>query len=278
MEMVEEVSSKASAQKFLRKLGVYERVKASWIYDAYWRLADSRVLAERNGEVDFYRRLLKQFPKGGLIFDIGANQGYKSDIFLRLGASVVAVDPDPLNQDILIQKFLRRRFSRKSLHIEGKAVSDSQSVATMWLDAPGSAKNTLNRKWVDSLRSDSVRFGHRLHFAGTRDVETTTVEALIERYGVPFFIKIDVEGHELAVLRGMKRPVKYLSFEVNLPEFVSEGRQCIDRLNEIEASGLFNYAVDCQGSLALKEWMPHRDFLAFYGDIQESSVEIFWRT
>jgi FkbM family methyltransferase len=221
---------------------------------------------------------LDGFSEGGLIFDIGANQGYKTDIFLRLGASVVAVDPDELNQDILAKKFLRGRWMRKPMQIEGKAVSDSCSVATLWLDAPGSAKNTLNRKWVDSLREDDARFGHRLDFGSTRTVETTTIEDLVARYGVPFFIKIDVEGHELAVLQGMKQPVRYLSFEVNLPEFASEGWQCIDRLNEIEINGTFNYSKDCQGSLALKDWMPYREFRTIYDEIQESCVEIFWRT
>jgi FkbM family methyltransferase len=272
------MNSKASAQNVLKSLGVYERLKASWVYEAYWRLADPDVIAERQGEVDFYRRLLEGFNKGDVIFDIGANQGYKSDIFLRLGATVVAVDPDELNQNILAEKFLKRRLSPKPIHVEGKAVSDTKSTATMWLDAPGSAKNTLNRKWVDSLREDDSRFGHRLDFASSRSVETTTIEDLIDRYGVPFFIKIDVEGHELAVLRGMKRPVKYLSFEVNLPEFAAEGWDCIDRLHEINGEGEFNYSKDCQGELARNTWALHDEFRGIYDGMQDSCVEIFWRT
>jgi len=272
-----EQSYKASAQQFLRKLGVYERMKSSWVYDIYWRVANPRVLAERAGEVEFYRRVLTGFQTGDLVFDIGANQGYKTDIFLRLGARVVAVDPDEFNQRTLTDKFLKWRLFRRSVHIEGKAVSDRNATATMWLDAPGSAKNTLDQKWVENLREDDKRFGHRLSFGSTKSVTTITVDDLIDHYGLPFFIKIDVEGHELAVLRGMKCPVKYLSFEVNLPEFTSEGLQCIDRLHDISETGTFNYATECQDNLALKTWMSHRDFAKIFDKLTESCVEVFWR-
>lgn len=100
-----------------------------------------------------------------------------------------------------------------------KAVSDNCAVHKMWIDEPGSAKNTLSQKWVDTLRHDEVRFGHRLDFTQHKEVESISLEELIVTYGTPFFVKIDVERHEPHVLRGLKRPVSYLSFEVNLPEF-----------------------------------------------------------
>src|SRR5258707_5282255 len=130
----------------------------------------------------------------------------------------------------------------------------------MWIDAPGSAKNTLNRKWVETLRVDESRFGARVGFDQRREIETITLEHLIVTYGLPFFIKIDVEGYEPNVLRGMKRPVPYLSFEVNLPEFRPEGLQCIERLGQLAANGQFNYAADCRHGLALPNWVAQSDF------------------
>jgi len=269
---------KASIQRSLKRLGLYHRLTASSVYDAYWRIADPRVLEGREREVAFYRRVLKGLRKGDLVFDIGANQGYKTDIFLRLGATVVAVDPDDYNRKALEESFVRYRLAPKAVTIVRKAVSDRTAQATLWMDAPGSAKNTLNAEWAEHLRTDDRRFGHTLGFGASATVDTVTVEELISRYGVPFFVKIDVEGHELAVLRGLKRPVRYLSFEVNIPEFVPDGRRCLDRLHELAPGGEFNYAVDCEGDLAYGEWLQHREFRDRFDKIADKSIEVFWRT
>jgi FkbM family methyltransferase len=259
-------------------VGLYQRLKSSFAYDFYWAFANQPLLEDRAKEVEFYKKTLQGFRKGNLIFDIGANAGYKTDIFLRLGARVVAVDPDDENQQVLRQRFLKYRLRPKRVDIESKAVSDAIAIKTMFIDVPGSAKNTLNPKWVQTLRTDANRFGQRLDFAGKKKVETVTLEKLIATHGIPFFIKIDVEGHEPSVLRGLNRPVPYLSFEVNLPEFKLEGLQCINILHEIAADGQFNYAVDCQRGLIVEQWMAQRQFTRLFEQCEEASVEVFWRT
>jgi len=105
-------------------MGLYQRLRASPLYDFYWRIADRRIIDSRDSEVEFYRRLLKGFRKGDLVFDVGANHGRKTDVFLRLGARVIAIEPDEVNQQILEQKFHLYRFVRKPVTIVGKAVSD----------------------------------------------------------------------------------------------------------------------------------------------------------
>lgn len=269
---------KLYSQALLKRLGLYNRLKESFLYDLYWRITDRRILDERTREVEFYRKLLNGFRNGNLIFDIGANQGYKTDIFLRLGARVLAVDPDETNQEVLTEKFLRNRLTREPVVIVGKAVSNKSAVYRMWIDEPGSAKNTLSDKWVETLRSDEARFGHRLEFAQQKEVEAISLEELIITYGLPFFVKIDVEGYEPYVLRGLRRPVPYLSFEVNLPEFKQEGLECIDLLGNIAPDGKFNYAVDCGQGLILDRWLTLSEFKEVFSSCSESSLEVFWKT
>lgn len=232
----------------------------------------------RANEVKFYKKTLKGFRSGNVIFDVGANHGHKTDIFLRLGAKVVSVDPDETNQEALRGRFLKYRLRPKRVNVEGKAVSDATTIKTMWIEAPGSAKNTLNGKWVDVLRNDEKRFGRRTDFPSQRTVETTTLEELMTTYGIPFFIKIDVEGHEVHVLRGLNRPVPYLSFEVNLPEFRLEGLECVKTLSQIAIGGHFNYTIDCEHGLILDSWMRARDFAQVIEQCNAPSIEIFWRT
>lgn len=265
-------------QSALARWGLYERVQASRIYDLYWSLADSRITESRDREVAFYRDLLNGFHPGDLIFDIGANLGYKADIFLRLGASVIAIEPDDASQEILRRKFLRLRARKKRLIVEGKAASERSSTERMYIDAPGSAMNTLSSKWAQALREDEDRFGQKMSFGKWKEVRTVTIDELIRTYGSPFFIKIDVEGHEISVLRGLRRPVPYLSFEVNLPEFRGEGIDCIRTLAALSEKGTFNYTPDCRTGLVLKDWVSESSISAELSLCKHKSIEIFWRT
>lgn len=270
-------SLKATCQSLLRRVGLYERIKGSWLYDAYWTIVDRHLIYQRDAEVDFYRDTLVGFRPNDLIFDVGANRGLKTLIFLRLGARVVAVDPDVSNQDTLTQRFLAYRLRKKPVVVVGKAVSDRNGRDTFWVSEPGFEMNTLSPKWAEILEKDPSRFGRTHKFADKREVETITVENLISTYGRPFYIKIDVEGYEPNVLRGLKTPVPYVSFEVNLPDFKMEGEQCIARLREISPDGVFNYSTG-SGGLKMQEWTCPDTFARIFQTIGESSVEIFWRT
>jgi FkbM family methyltransferase len=268
---------KLHVQKVLKRAGIYQRLKASRVYELYWSFADRSVIARTDREIRFYRELLEGFHRGCLVFDVGANHGTKTDIFLKLGARVVAVEPDRTNQQILKEKFLSYRLARKPVVIVGKALSDREAVATMWIDEPGSAKNTLSRKWVETLERDDQRFGQHHDFGKQIIVETTTLDYLIAQHGVPFFIKIDVEGHEPNVLRGLHSAVPFVSFEVNLPEFAPDGLECVELLGRLAADGKFNYATGDYGNgLALPQWLDAPEFSRVLAQCADSSIEVFW--
>jgi FkbM family methyltransferase len=269
---------KLLAQSLLKRVGLYQRLKSSRVYDWFWGYVNRQLIDDRSDEIEFYRQTLKGFRRGDVVFDVGANQGYKTDMFLRLGAKVVAIDPDEANQEVLRQRFITLRFVPKPVTIVGKAVSDSIAVKTLWIDAPGSAKNTLSLKWVETLRKDEKHFGERLDFSNRKEVETTTLQQLITTYGVPFFVKIDVEGYEANVIRGLNCPVPFLSFEVNLPEFRLDALECIKSLCLIAPEGEFNYVTDCREGLVLKQWLSHKEFARAFEACAEPSIEVFWRT
>ncbi len=275
------MAEKNQIQAPQRLTGFRQRLKVSWISDAFGTLNDRRVIDQRRRQVEFYRGLLEGLQPKDLIFDVGANCGQKTDVFLRLGARVIAVDPDETNQEILKEKFLMYRMQSKPVVIVGKAVSDENKTETFFMDGPGSALNTLSRKWVDSLRGGPRRSPSPLdtqEFQRRREVETTTLQQLIGQHGLPFFIKIDVEGYEVPVLRGLDRPVPYLSFEVNLPEFRTEGLECIELLKRLAPNGKFNYLVDWDAGLVSERWMTPGDLSKVLEGCSAPSVEVFWKT
>ena len=234
---------KRQTQTILKGAGLYYRLRESSIHDLYRRVADKDWILARDRQMDFYRRLLPELRHGDLIFDVGANEGLKTDLFLRMGARVVAIEPDETNQLILKERFVKFRLARRPVVIVGKAVSDRNMIQSMWIDGPGSAVNTLSQKWATTLSGNKARHAYDhfgLDFVQHRTVETTTLEELIAVHGRPLFIKIDVEGYELNVIRGLRHPVPYLSFEVNLPEFRPEGLQCVALLGGLAVYSKFN--------------------------------------
>ena len=269
---------KTRIQQTLKHAGIYYRLQASPIYDLYWRFADESMLDTPRKELDFYRSFLSGFQQGNLIFDVGANVGDKTSTFLKLGARVVAIEPDDLNQAILKEKFLKYRFAPKRVTVVGKGVSYRSAVETMWVNQPGSAMNTFSQKWAEALEHDERRFGCSLEFAKGKAIEMTTLEELMVTHGVPFFVKIDVEGYEINVLKGLQRPVPYLSFEANLPEFRLEGLQCIEILDHLAADGKFNFAADCKQGLALERWLDRSEFSRVFEHCAEKTIEVFWKT
>jgi FkbM family methyltransferase len=150
----------------------------------------------------FYRQFVS---KGALVFDIGANNGEYTEMFLNLGARVVAVEPNP---DLI--PLLRRIRPSRRLSVECAALGNRNGEAELFIcDQDGLSTLSRNRKnFVES----QPRYAGR-NWDRTVRVPLSTVDAMISKYGKPDFIKIDVEGFECEVLSGLSVLPKYLSFE-----------------------------------------------------------------
>ena len=60
-------------------------------------------------------------------------------------------------------------------------------------------------------------------------VTVSTLDNMIEKYGTPDFLKVDVEGGELQVFEGLSQPISVICFEANLPRFREETLSIIYR-------------------------------------------------
>jgi hypothetical protein len=84
-------------------------------------------------------------------------------------------------------------------------------------------------------------------------VTVTTLDALIAHYGLPAFCKIDVEGYELEVLKGLSQPIPALSFEY-LPACLDTARHCIAHLASL-GTYAFNWSVGEAQCLRSAAWL-----------------------
>jgi FkbM family methyltransferase len=178
------------------------------------------------------RRFYAQFvTPGSLCFDVGAHAGNRVRCWLQLNARVVAIEPQP--DFVRLLRFLYGR--NKNVEIVAAAMGRAPGRGTLLVSERTPTVTTLSADWIDEVRTDP-RFAH-VRWAADRPVEILTLQALIERYGLPRFVKIDVEGFEAEVLAGLEVAVPFLSFEY-LPAARTTALACIDRLEQL---GVYRY-------------------------------------
>jgi FkbM family methyltransferase len=145
--------------------------------------------------------------RGDLVFDVGAHVGDRIGSFRRLGARVVAVEPQPS-----LVKVLKLFYGLSSgIAIEATAVGRVAGTTDMLINADNPTVSTASRDFIDAARDAPGWQAQR--WSKSVRVPVTTLDALIAKHGVPSFVKIDVEGFEAQALAGLSRPVKALSFE-----------------------------------------------------------------
>ena len=165
-------------------------------------------------------------PPGSLCFDVGAHVGNRTRCFRALGARVVAIEPQP-DCAALLARFFGHD---PGVTVLRTALGDAPGRATLMENRRNPTVGTLDVDWVRQARDVAGFETQRWHEGA--EVEVTTLDALIATHGVPAFVKIDVEGFEAAVLRGLSQPVPALSFEV-LPALRERAFECLDRLDAL---------------------------------------------
>jgi len=181
-----------------------------------------------------------------LTFDIGANVGNRTVVFARLSRIVVAVEP----QDGCLA-VLRNQFGgNPKVKLVHKAVGPQEGQAEIFL-CNANCLSSFSPGWIAAVRK-SGRFAG-LQWSHKHTVGVTTLDKLITQFGMPTFIKIDVEGYEYEVLQGLSRPVKALSFEF-VPEYVQYSYRCVDHLSSL-GKVRFNYSMGECMQLALPTWV-----------------------
>lgn len=192
-------------------------------------------------------RMYAQFVRpNDLVFDIGAHVGDRIAAFRRLGARVVAAEPQPA-----LVKTLRLLYGRDAnVTIEATAVGRQTGEVELSVNIDNPTVSTASTDFIAAAAGAPGWQGQA--WKKTLRVPLTTLDTLIARHGVPVFIKIDVEGFEAEALAGLTKPVAALSFEFTTIQR-DVAHACIERCT---ALGYMKF----NGALGESQQFAHADW------------------
>ena len=139
-----------------------------------------------------------------LMFDIGANRGDAVVAGLNKGYKVVALEPGPRVFKELVSNFI---YDKNVIPLKF-AVSDTNDQQVEFYECVEDGLSTIERSWLTdpSMPYEGKEFR-------TISATTITLDTLAKIYGKPDLIKIDVEGAEWFVFKGMTKKYNTLTFE-----------------------------------------------------------------
>lgn len=188
-----------------------------------------------------------------MCFDVGANIGKKSEKFLSYGASVVCIEPQKY-----CVSMLKSRFEKDGrVQIVNCALGSKKDFGSIFI----SEEHTLSTMSLDFITETSKERFTNTVWKGEETVEILTLDSIIEIHGLPKYCKIDAEGYEVEILKGLSRPIKFISVEF-VPELKGktfEAMSLIDKLGDYK----YNYINGESEFFEFENWIDKKEMIGY---------------
>lgn len=202
----------------------------------YRQLADSGIY-----ERETTNYFLKNVSEGDVVLDIGANIGYFTLIFASLvgtSGKVFSFEPEPSNFEILTKNVITNNFENVELH--NVAVSDHTGEIELYLSEKAAGQHRI-------YKSKDVGENHI-------KVKTVKLDELLNKNLFSdkiSFLKIDAEGSEFGILKGMETILSQnknikLVMEFSPQQIIDYGAEPLEQLKFLKNLGFNFYSVKNQ--------------------------------
>lgn len=172
---------------------------------------------------DLYDYIYKH-TRNKLVFDVGANIGVITKFFLDSKAHVVAIEP---------QGELTNNKNFNGALVRNVCVSDKVGEVVFYANKSHSTLSSCFSGWKSIHPADRwVEI----------QIKSTTLDTLIEEFGKPVFIKIDVEGYEHEVLAGLSYKIDLIGLEFT-GGFIDTFLGCVEHIERLGYEELITFKV-----------------------------------
>lgn len=174
-----------------------------------------------------------------LIFDIGMHTGRDTEFYLKKGFNVVAIEANPFLVETSSKKF-EKEIQNGQLIIINKAISESNDEEIkFYINKDKDDWGTILPDWNRGMNSNYE----------TIYVKSTTLSSLIEKFGNPYFMKIDIEGADILCLKSLLKTnhtPDYLSIELLTPSNFNGTQNCLEIISHLNALNYRKFQISDQ--------------------------------
>jgi FkbM family methyltransferase len=204
-----------------------------------------------------------------LIFDVGMHKGEDTDFYLKKGFNVIGFEADP---DLI--KYCKERFkseiSNNSLIIvEGAIVNKNfKEDVVFYKNKKNTVWGTVLQDWADRNKADKA-------YSEIIRVKSVNFKECLKEYGIPYFMKIDIEGMDFfcceTLLEFNERP-NFISIESNKTNFC----KLSDEINLFKKLGYDKFKIIQQDGISKqKEISPSKEGNFLNYKFKEGSSGLF---
>ena len=176
-----------------------------------------------------------------LIYDIGVHNGKDSLFYLLKGFKVIGIEANPSLVENLRSKFSTFIESGQYILIDKAISKNSNKKIPFYINDKHDDWGTSLDKWNRSMCKDFTEI----------NIETISPEDIINLYGIPYYMKIDIEGSDVLILDSLiqlnKKPL-YLSIELLTPDnFNNDGCNHLEIITKLKQLGYTKFVISNQG-------------------------------
>ena len=176
-----------------------------------------------------------------LIYDVGLHNGDDTAYYLSKGFNVVAIEADPVQAENAKKKF-RSYIDNSQLKILNVGVAAEEGEFDFYV-------NEVKPEWNSFDLSIASRDGLPWHAI---KIKTLPFNRIIADHGIPYYLKVDIEGHDYLCILGLDK--------VDLPRYMSVEVNDINLIHELAKKGFTRFKMIFQYNLAHLDLPPNKFF------------------
>lgn len=154
-----------------------------------------------------------------MIFDIGANRGLFTDVCIsnNPNSKIITIEANPYLFNYLIEKYK----NNKNVEVINTLISKENDRLIPFYLSNADTISTASVDWITQSR-----FTNSYVWYKPIQIKSRSLDSLIDEYGIPELIKIDVEGYEYEVISGLSKKAKEICFEWAEEQYENINKTC----------------------------------------------------